>query len=103
MEEMEHPMESQQKPEGEPVTSESMPEPLCISGTAPHHKPQRADDVALTQCILCMVLVLCVFALHWLKPEWQTLLLEQYASHRDAPPIQWLDALLQAAKQWMQQ
>ena len=60
-----------------------------------------ADDIALTQCILCLLLVLCVFGLHWLKPEWQTMLLEQYAAKRDAPPVLWLDQLLRAVQQWI--
>ena len=60
-----------------------------------------ADDIALTQCILCLLLVLCVFGLHWLKPEWQIMLLEQYAAKRDAPPVLWLDQLLRAVQQWI--
>ena len=47
------------------------------------------------------LLVLCVFGLHWLKPEWQTMLLEQYAAKRDAPPVLWLDQLLRAVQQWI--
>lgn len=38
-------------------------------------RQQRADDVAMTQCILCILLVLILFVLHWLKPEWQSMLL----------------------------
>ena len=77
----------------------------CWNHTSVGHagtpKPQHADDIALTQCILCLLLVLCVFGLHWLKPEWQTMLLEQYAAKRDAPPVLWLDQLLRAVQQWI--
>lgn len=103
MEEMEHAMESQQDPAAEQLSGEGAAEPFCISGITAHSKGQRADDAALTQCVLCMLLVLCVFSLHWLKPEWQTVLLERYAAYRDAPPVQWLETFLQAVQQWMQQ
>ena len=63
---------------------------------------QRADDVAMTQCILCILLVLILFVLHWLKPEWQSMLLQQYIQYRNAPPLQWLDQLLHSIQQWMQ-
>lgn len=76
-------------------------EPIQIIGDTVPKKEQHADDVALTQCILCVVLVLCVFALHWIKPEWQEMLLTQYAAHRDAPPIAWLDSFLKAVQQWI--
>ncbi|WP_295216102.1 hypothetical protein [Ruminococcus sp.] len=79
----------------------SIPEPIHITGEVKQKKEQHADDVALTQCILCVILVLCVFALHWLKPEWQEMLLTQYAIHRDAPPVAWLDHFLKAVQQWI--
>lgn len=82
-----------------PVTPIS--EPIHIAGDVRREKVQHADDVALTQCILCVVLVLCVFALYWLKPEWQEMLLTQYAMHSDAPPAAWLNSLLEAVQQWI--
>ena len=39
--------------------------------------------------------------LHWLRPEWQEMLLGQYAQHRDAPAVAWLEELLRAVQQWM--
>ena len=80
-----------------------MPEPIRVVETAAFQKQQHADDVALTQCILCVILVLCVFSLHWLKPEWQELLLAQYMEKREAAPILWLDGFLQAIQQWLMQ
>lgn len=95
--------EEKEKSQQEEIQSTSIPvlEPIHISGETHMQKPQHADDVALTQCILCVVLVLCIFALHWLKPEWQEMLLTQYAAKRDAPPVAWLDSLLQAVQQWI--
>lgn len=48
-----------------------------------------------------MVLVLSVFVLHWLKPDWQAFFLAQYTAKRDAPPVAWLDELLRAVQQWI--
>ena len=71
MEEMEHSLE-RDKPETE-ITDSTIPnlETIHLAESASPKKSQHADDIALTQCILCMVLVLSVFALHWLKPDWQ--------------------------------
>lgn len=77
-------------------------EPIQISEEHTEIKKEHGDDVVLTQCILCVCMVLILFALHWLKPEWQTMLLTQYTQYRDEPPIAWLDQLLQAIQQWMQ-
>lgn len=73
-----------------------------IKGTVPKKK-QHADDVVLTQCILCVLLVLLFFALHWLKPEWQSSLIAAYMSHRDAAPVAWLDKLLESFQAWLTQ
>ena len=101
MEEIEHSLE-RDKPETE-TTDSTIPslETIHLAESASTKKSQHADDIALTQCILCMVLVLSVFALHWLKPDWQAFLLAQYAAKRDAPPVAWLDDLLRAVQQWI--
>lgn len=101
MEEMEKHSEQQpHEPETQPAEVPLL-ETIHLSDTPAPRKPQHADDIALTHCILCLLLVLCVFGLHWLKPEWQTMLLEQYAAKRDAPPVLWLDQLLRAVQQWI--
>ena len=114
MEEMEKHSEQQpHEPKTQPAEVPLL-ETIHLSDTPAPRKPQHADDIALTQCILCLLLVLCVFGLHWLKPEWQILtdlhtadpewqimLLEQYAAKRDAPPVLWLDQLLRAVQQWI--
>ena len=101
MEEMEKHSEQQpHEPETQPAEVPLL-ETIHLSDTPAPRKPQHADDIALTQCILCLLLVLCVFGLHWLKPEWQIMLLEQYAAKRDAPPVLWLDQLLRAVQQWI--
>ena len=98
MEEMEKHSEQQpHEPETQPAEVPLL-ETIHLSDTPAPRKPQHADDIALTQCILCLLLVLCVFGLHWLKPEWQIMLLEQYAAKRDAPPVLWLDQLLRAVQ-----
>ena len=99
MEEMEHSLE-RDKPETE-ITDSTIPnlETIHLAESASPKKSQHADDIALTQCILCMVLVLSVFALHWLKPDWQAFFLAQYTAKRDAPPVAWLDELLRAVQQ----
>ena len=63
MEEMEHSLE-RDKPETE-ITDSTIPnlETIHLAESASPKKSQHADDIALTQCILCMVLVLSVFAL----------------------------------------
>ena len=83
MEEMEHSLE-RDKPETE-ITDSTIPnlETIHLAESASPKKSQHADDIALTQCILCMVLVLSVFALHWLKPDWQAFFLAQYTAKRD--------------------
>lgn len=73
-----------------------------VKGTVPE-KRQRADDIVLTQCMLCVILVLLCFGLHWLKPEWQQMLLSSYMEYREAAPVAWLDKLLQAVRDWMAQ
>ena len=55
----------------------------------------------MVQCMLCVLLVLSMFVLHWLRPEWQEMLLGQYALHRAAPAAAWLEELLRAVQQWM--
>ena len=71
MEEMEKHSEQQpHEPETQPAEVPLL-ETIHLSDTPAPRKPQHADDIALTQCILCLLLVLCVFGLHWLKPEWQ--------------------------------
>lgn len=101
MEEMEKHSEQQpHEPKTQPAEVPLL-ETIHLSDTPAPRKPQHADDIALTQCILCLLLVLCVFGLHWLKPEWQVMLLEQYAAKRDAPPVLWLDQLLRAVQQWI--
>jgi|GEM_PF-495744 len=79
MEEMEHSLE-RDKPETE-ITDSTIPnlETIHLAESASPKKSQHADDIALTQCILCMVLVLSVFALHWLKPDWMNCCV-QYSS-----------------------
>ena len=76
---------------------------LLVRGdfSEPPEKKQRADDVAMVQCMLCVLLVLSMFVLHWLRPEWQEMLLRQYALHRAAPAAAWLEKLLRAVQQWM--
>ena len=64
-------------------------------------KKERADDIALTQCILCVVLILSVFVVYWLQPEWYQNLIEQYQLHRDAAPVTWIDALLHSLQEWL--
>lgn len=81
-------------------TEEMEPIHICDE-RGKREKKQHADDVALTQCILCILLVLAMFVLHWLRPEWQTMLLSQYTAYRDAPPVAWLDSILQAIQDWM--
>lgn len=101
MKDMEH---FPERDKSETETEESgMPglETIHLAEPVSPKKSQHADDIALTQCILCMVLVLSVFALHWLKPDWQAFLLAQYAAKRDAPPVAWLDDLLRAVQQWI--
>lgn len=100
MEELEH----QTLPEEPKQTEESIPEePILVRGdfSEPPEKKQRADDVAMVQCMLCVLLVLSMFVLHWLRPEWQEMLLGQYAQHRAAPAVAWLEELLRAVQQWM--
>ena len=100
MEELEH----QTLPEEPKQTEESIPEePILVRGdfSEPPEKKQRADDVAMVQCMLCVLLVLSMFVLHWLRPEWQEMLLGQYALHRAAPAAAWLEELLRAVQQWM--
>lgn len=69
MEEMEHSLE-RDKPETE-ITDSTIPnlETIHLAESASPKKSQHADDIALTQCILCMVLVLSVFDCTGLKPD----------------------------------
>ncbi len=78
------------------------PEPIQIVGRTMPRKTQHADDVVLTQCILCVVLVLVCVSLHWLKPEWQAELLGWYRALREASPVTWLDHFLNAVQAWLQ-
>ena len=78
-----------------------MTESVQIIGKTVPKKAQHTDDVVLTQCILCALLVLVCFALRWLKPEWQTEILELYTHYRDAAPVAWLDSLLKSIQDWL--
>ncbi len=90
-----------QEPETQEQPTPQAPEQIqVIQGNVPR-KAQRADDVVLTQCMLCLLLVLVVFALHWLQPEWQAMLLDAYRSNRDAAPVGWLDKLLRSFQAWL--
>lgn len=79
---------------------ESM-EPVHVYENMKNSKKERADDIALTQCILCVVLILSVFVVYWLQPEWYQNLIEQYQLHRDAAPVTWIDALLHSLQEWL--
>ncbi|MCC8110604.1 MAG: hypothetical protein LIO74_02905 [Ruminococcus sp.] len=76
------------------------PEPIHLSNDIPQ-KVEHADDVVLTQCILCILLVLLCILLHWLKPEWQFAFLDTYRQGQDAPPISWLNQFLQSFQAWI--
>ncbi len=98
--EMEKPSFAQQPLPTEMPAPET-PEPVHIYDAGKSRKKERADDVALTQCILCVVTVLCMFGLYWLKPAWYTMVISQYQLYRDAPPVAWIEAALQALQQWL--
>lgn len=76
-------------------------EPIQLAVGTEKPKAQHADDIALMQCILCMIAVLLFFGLHWLKPDWQMLFLKQYMEHRDEPTLAWIDWLMQSVQDWL--
>lgn len=77
--------------------------PIPIAPDALTAKKQRGDDVVLTQCILCITIVLLFLGLHWVKPEWQQWLLQQYQHYRDEPTLAWIDQLLHTVQSWLKQ
>ncbi len=83
--------------------SDSVPESIQVIPSDSSSKTQHADDIALMQCILCIIAILLFFGLHWLKPEWQEWFLSQYRLHRNAPTLQWIDLLLQSIQDWIKQ
>ncbi len=78
-----------------------MLEPIQIIPEAVPSKKQHVDDIALTQCILCVIAVLLFFGLHWLKPDWQEIFLKQYCQHREEPTLMWIDWLFRSIQEWM--
>jgi hypothetical protein len=63
-------------------------------------KQEHPEDVALLQCLLCLLLVVSGIGLHWISPTWQQTLLEQYRIQREALPVEWVVRILEQVEQW---
>ncbi len=88
-----------------PLCPEEMP---AHSGETIYLNPQdvrpekhRSDDVMLTQCIFCIVLVLSVLGLHWVSRDFQEGLLTLYQEKISAPAEPFLARIMEAVEQWM--
>ncbi|MBQ8514758.1 MAG: hypothetical protein IJ496_05115 [Ruminococcus sp.] len=76
-------------------------EDVYVHDSERHEKKHRSDDVMLTQCIFCLVLVLAVFGLSWIHAGFQEKLLTLYEQKVSAPPEPFLARLIEAAEQWL--
>lgn len=84
------------------VGEETEKEPIVISDeTKRTRRKQRGDDIMVTQCLLCMILVLSIFSLHWINPEFQSDLLSQYEEKLHAPAEAFIAQLLEKIESWV--
>lgn len=91
------------KKEEAPGPEELIPvsgEDIYVRDSEHREKKHRSDDVMLTQCIFCLVLVLSVFGLSWIHAGFQEELLTLYEQKVSAPPEPFLARLIEAAEQW---
>ena len=75
-------------------------EEIYIGNSDPHPKKGRSDDVMMTQCIFCIILVLSMFALHWISSDFQKELLILYKEKVIAPAEPFLANVIETAEQW---
>ena len=63
-------------------------------------KKTSGDDVMLTQCILCLVLVLSVFLLKFIRADFQHKLLSIYSEKMNAPAEPFIIKIVEAVETW---
>ncbi|MBQ8687450.1 MAG: hypothetical protein IJ512_02725 [Ruminococcus sp.] len=101
---MEEPIKQEETRNEEPLFPDALvpqnTETIYIDRKAPHRTKNRSDDVMMTQCIFCMILVLSIFGLHWISADFQEALLALYEEKVSAPAEPFLAHITEAAEQW---
>ncbi|MBQ8823746.1 MAG: hypothetical protein IJZ64_00770 [Ruminococcus sp.] len=63
-------------------------------------KKQKSDDVFMTQCILCVVLVFSIFVIHWIDSDFQEKILSIYNTHLHAPAENVIMEFVEKIESW---
>ena len=86
-----------------PAVSDN-PEPLkdiiYIDDKPSRKKEGRGDDVMLTQCILCLIIVLSVFLLRFINVEYQKEIFSMYSEKINADAEPFIAAVLETIENW---
>lgn len=93
--------ETKQESELEKSAAESLV--LTDSPETIPKKKQHADDVWMMQCIFCILLLLSIFVLHWIRADFSASLQQMYVQHVQEPAPAWLANWIQQIEQWIKQ
>ncbi len=99
--EMQQIEETKQESELEKSAAESLV--LTDSPETIPKKKQHADDVWMMQCIFCILLLLSIFVLHWIRADFSASLQQMYVQHVQEPAPAWLANWIQQIEQWIKQ
>lgn len=80
--------------------AEPLKDMIYIDENHARKKDGKSDDVMLTQCILCLILVLSVFLLRFISEEFQKELLAMYSDKTNAPAEPFIADILEAIEAW---
>ncbi len=73
---------------------------IFIDEKKPDKKKSPGDDVMLTQCILCLILVLSVFLLKFISDDFQRELLSIYKENTSAPAESAIAKIIETIEEW---
>lgn len=63
-------------------------------------KKQKSDEVFMTQCILCVLLVFSIFVIHWINSDFQEKILSIYNTHLHAPAENTIMEFVEKIESW---
>lgn len=81
-------------------TAEPLKDIIYIDDKPSRKKEGRGDDVMLTQCILCLILVLSVFLLRFINEEYQKEIFSMYSEKTNANAEPFIAAVFETIENW---
>jgi hypothetical protein len=88
--------------EREEIMEETKIEPLVLTEERKQKKKKGSgEDCIFLQCLLSIVLMISIFSLRWIHPQFQAALLEQYQTKLYAPAEAFLTQILTQIEQWV--